>query len=109
VGSSFFCVHLHQSQIGPDALNQIIQIEVLLSADHHRVVLASQFIHLLKADRVNLVVYIYARDVFPSPYQDIDEFIGGYLEDVSKYATASERPRSTHVLSNHHVAIMQLI
>lgn len=33
-------------------------LEVLLGADHHRVVLASQPIHLLKADRVDLVVHV---------------------------------------------------
>jgi len=33
-------------------------LEVLLGANHHRMVLASQLIHLLKADRIYLVVYI---------------------------------------------------
>ena len=33
-------------------------LEVLLGANHYRVVLASQFIHLLKADRIYLVVHI---------------------------------------------------
>ena len=33
-------------------------LEVLLGADHYRVVLASQLVHLLEADRVYLVVYI---------------------------------------------------
>lgn len=26
------------------------------------------------------------RDVFPSPYQDVNEFIGGYLRDIVKCA-----------------------
>jgi hypothetical protein len=33
-------------------------LEVLLGANHHRVVLASQLIHLLKADRIYLVVHV---------------------------------------------------
>lgn len=33
-------------------------LEVLFSADHYSLVLASQPIHLLKADRIDLVVHI---------------------------------------------------
>jgi len=33
-------------------------LEVLLGANHHGVVLASQLTHLLEADRIYLVVYI---------------------------------------------------
>ena len=50
-----------------------------------------------------------ARDVFPSSYQDVNEFIGGYLENVIKCVVGSEPLRSTDVLSNHHVAIVQFV
>ena len=50
-----------------------------------------------------------ARDVFPSSYQDVNEFIGSYLESVDKCTAILERLRNTDVLSNHHVAVVQLI
>lgn len=78
MSAPFFRIYLDQPQIGPDALNQIIQaaeselaqvrrtqqmglehiLEVLLGADHHRVVLAGQLVHLFEADRIYLVVYV---------------------------------------------------
>jgi len=105
-------------------------LEVLLGANHHCVVLVSQLTHLLEADRVYLVVHIWAnrkgkklsnrllsqwrdlteaRDVLPGPYQDVNEFIGSYLENDDKCIAVSERPRNTDVLSNHHVAVVQFV
>lgn len=78
LGAPFFSIHFHQSQVRPNAFNQVIYtvgleltqtkrarqigmrhlLEVLLGANHHRVVLASKLIHLLEADRIYLVVHI---------------------------------------------------
>ena len=80
MGASFFRIHFHQSQVRPDALNQIIYavglelaptsrgrqmglrrlLEVLLGANYHRVVLAGQLRHLLEADRIYFIVHIWA-------------------------------------------------
>ena len=66
-------IDLDQSQFVPHALNEVVQamlhqfkdritrahlLQVHLTADNHCVWLSGEFVHLLQADRVDLVVHI---------------------------------------------------
>ena len=56
--SFLFGVDSSQSQIFPHFLQKKIQIQFHLAADHHVVFCPRDFVHLLDADRVDLIIHV---------------------------------------------------
>ena len=54
--SSPLCVDSKQREIVPELGQQVVKVEVHLTADDYAVWLPSQSVHLLKTDLINLII-----------------------------------------------------
>jgi hypothetical protein len=68
-------VHSDQAQIFPQALDDVIHIQIVLTRYHNSVWLTGEAIDFFKGDLIDFVVAVYTANVFPVSKDDIDKVV----------------------------------